>query len=48
MILRFFKHHVVVFFEASVLKEVGILRYLNNSSAVLVPEFENKAVVAYT
>ena len=32
----FFNRHIVVFFETSVLKEVRILRYLHNNSAVLM------------
>ena len=34
--VRFFSRHIVVFFETSVLKEVRILRYLRNNSAVLI------------
>ena len=33
----FFNPHIVAFFETSVLKEVCILRYLHNNSAVLLP-----------
>ena len=32
----FFNRHIVVFFETSVLKEVGILRYLHNNSVVII------------
>ena len=32
----FFNHHIVVFFETSVLKEVRILRYLHNKSVVVI------------
>ena len=38
---------VVAFFETRVLKEVRILRYLNNNSKVLIPKFQNKAIVYY-
>ena len=38
---------VVAFFETSVLKEVRIIRYLNNNSAVLIPKFQNKAIAYY-
>ena len=32
----FFNRHIFIFFEISVLKEVRILRYLHNNSAVLI------------
>ena len=35
-----FNHHIVAFFETSVLKEVCSLRYLRNHSAVLIPKFQ--------
>ena len=44
----FFNHHVVVFFETSVLKEVHILHYLHNTSAMLIPMFQKNAIVYYT
>ena len=37
--------HAVAFFETSALKEVRILQYLDNSSAVLLPKFQDKAIV---
>ena len=40
--------HAVAFFETSALKEVSILQYLDNSSAVLLPKFQNEAIVYYT
>ena len=39
----FFKRYIVAFFERSFLKEVCILRCLNNNSAVLKPNFQKKS-----
>ena len=39
---------IVVFFEASVLKELRILRYLHNYRAALILQLQNKAIVFYT
>ena len=36
LLLDFFDHHIVVFFETSVLKEVRLLHYLHNNSAMLI------------
>ena len=41
--------HIVAFFEASILKEVRILRILSppcsaNNGEVLIPKFKNKAI----
>ena len=44
----FFSRHIVAFFEASVLKEVHILRYLHNIGAALISKFQNKAIVYLT
>ena len=41
----FFKRHIVAFFGASVLKEVRILLYGYNNSAMPIPKFQNKAIV---
>ena len=43
-----FNRHIVVFFETSVLKEVRILRFLYNNSAVLRPKFQNKAMIYHS
>ena len=43
----FLNTHIVTFFEASILKELSILRFLHNNSAMLIPKFQNKAVVSY-
>ena len=40
----FFNRHNIAFLE-SILKEVRILRYLNNTSAVLISKFQNKAIL---
>ena len=39
--------HIAAFFGTNVLKEVRISRYLHNNSAVLIPKFQNKAIVSY-
>ena len=39
--------HIVAFFETSVLKEGHNLRYLHNNSAVLMPKFQNKAIMYF-
>ena len=39
--------HIVAVFETSVLKEVNILPYLHNTSATLIPKFQNKAIVHF-
>ena len=44
----YLSRHIVALFETSVLKEVRILRYLHNISAVLIPKFQNKAIVYFT
>ena len=41
----FFNCFIIDFFETSVFKEVFILRY---NSAVLIPKFQNKAIIYYT
>ena len=43
-----FNRHIVVFFETSVWKEVRILRFLYNNSAVLIPKFQNKAMIYHS
>ena len=37
----------ITFFETSVLKEVRILRYFYNNSQVLIPKFQNEAIIRY-
>ena len=44
----FFNRHIVVFFETSVLKEVRILRYLHNNSAVLILMLSYKIKLSHT
>ena len=44
----FFNHHIVVFFETSILKEVRILRYLHNNSAVLILMLSYKIKLSHT
>ena len=39
---------MVAFFEKSVVKEVHILRYIHNIGTVLIPKFQNKAIVYST
>ena len=39
------RYHIIVFFETNVLKEVRILSYIHNNSAVLIPKFQNKAIL---
>ena len=42
-----FSRFIVAFLEISVLKEVSILHYLHNIRAVVIPKFQNKAVVFF-
>ena len=42
---RFFQPPFVAFFDASVLKEVRILRYLHSNSAVVILNFTEKAIL---
>ena len=44
----FFNGHIVVFFETSVLKEVRILRYPYNNSAVLILILSSEIKLPYT
>ena len=41
----FFSRRIVVFFETSVLEEVRILHYLHNNNTLLIPKFQNVAIV---
>ena len=43
-----FSRHIAIFFETRALKEVRILRYLHNIIAVLIPKFQNKAIIYFT
>ena len=44
----FLSHHYVDVFETSVLKEVRILGYLQNSSTMPIPGFQSNAIVCCT
>ena len=50
LLWNFFTRHVHFFFETSALKEVRILRYLHNKSAVLIlmPMLSSKIKLSYT
>ena len=36
-----FSRQIVAFFETSVLKEIRVLRYFHNKSAVFIPKLQN-------
>ena len=42
LLWHFLNRHIVAFFETSVWKEIRILCYLHNNSAVLIPNFPKK------
>ena len=44
----FSNHHIVAFFEISVLKEVCLLHYLHNNITTLISKFQNQLVVCNT
>ena len=46
LLWEFLNRHIV-FFESSGLKEVRILQYLYSNNTVLIPEFQNIAIVYY-
>ena len=43
-----FSHHIVAFYETSVLKGIHILHYLHNAIAALIPKFQTKAIEYFT
>ena len=45
--IGFFNHHVLAFFETSVLKAVRILHYLRNNSAILILKFQKNFPIIY-
>ena len=43
--MRYVNSDIAALFETSLLKKVGVLRYLHNKSALLMPKFQNKDIV---